>query len=89
MEDMSTRAMWKWVPAILVAGTVGLAYAKLPPPTEEQKAKAVEAKDKADAAAKKQTEALVKAQDRAVERYKKEKGSDTVAAKAGSGAPKK
>jgi hypothetical protein len=89
MEDMSTRAMWKWVPAILVAGTVGLAYAKLPPPTEEQKAKAVEAKDKADAAAKKQTEALVKAQDRAVERYKKEKGSGTVAAKAGSGAPKK
>ncbi|OGA53343.1 MAG: hypothetical protein A3G24_18950 [Betaproteobacteria bacterium RIFCSPLOWO2_12_FULL_62_13] len=50
--------------------TVGMAYAKLPPPTEEQKAKAAAAKAKAAKEAKKQAAALAKAQDRVVARYK-------------------
>jgi hypothetical protein len=70
------------VPALLVAGAVGLAYAKLPqPPMDDAaKAKAEEAKAKAGAAAKKEAEALAKSQDRVAERYKKEKGVKTAAA---------
>ena len=79
---MSAREMWKWVPAILLAGTVGLAHGKLPPPSEEQKAKAAEAKEKAAVAAKKAHEALVKAQDRALENYRKTKGGGTASAMA-------
>ena len=45
---MNAPKWWKIVPALLVAGAVGLAYAKLPPPSEEAKAKAAEAKAKAD-----------------------------------------
>ena len=71
----SARTIWACVPALLVAGSVGLAYAKLPAPTEEQKAKAAEAKEKAAAAAKKSDEALARAQDRAVEHYRKTKGT--------------
>lgn len=56
--------------ACLVAGVfAGAGYAKLPPPSEEQKAKAEEAKAKADEAAKKNAELLGKAQDRVAERY--------------------
>ncbi|HYC48870.1 MAG TPA: hypothetical protein VED01_25610 [Burkholderiales bacterium] len=67
--------------AALVTGlAVGMASAKLPAPTEEQKAKAAEAKAKAGEAAKKQAEALGKAQDRAVERYKKVQVTKTGAA---------
>jgi hypothetical protein len=56
--------------ACLLAGMfAGPGYAKLPPPSEEQKAKAVEAKAKADEAAKKNAELLGKAQDRVAERY--------------------
>jgi hypothetical protein len=86
---MSTRGIWKWVPALLIAGTVGLAYGKLPPPTEEQKAKAAEAKEKAAAAANKAKEALAKAQDHAVDNYKKTKGGGAMATKTSAGAPKK
>jgi hypothetical protein len=86
---MSTRGIWKWVPALLIAGTVGLAYGKLPPPTEEQKAKATEAKEKAAAAANKAKEALTKARDRAVDNYKKTKGGGTMATKTATGAHKK
>ena len=50
--------------------TVGMAYAKLPPPSEEQKAKAAAAKAKAAEAAKKEAKALAKAQDRVVAHYK-------------------
>ena len=71
----SARTIWACVPALLVAGSVGLAYAKLPALTEEQKAKATEAKEKAAAAAKKSDEALARAQDRAVEHYRKTKGT--------------
>jgi hypothetical protein len=95
MEIMKTKiaAVWRWIPALLVCGTVGLAYAKLPPPTEEQKAKSAEAKEKAAAASKKANEALGKAQDRAVENYKKTKGGGSggaaVMTKTATTAPKK
>ena len=57
--------------AAVVAGCVfGMASAKLPALTDEQKAKAAEAKAKSDEAAKKEAELLGKYQDRAVERYK-------------------
>jgi hypothetical protein len=73
------------VPALLVAGAVGLAYAKLPQPpmNDAAKAKAEETKAKAAASAKKDAEDLAKAQDRVAERYKKEKGIKT------AGAPRK
>ena len=45
------------------------AGAKLPPPTEEQKAKAAEVKAKADEAAKKDAELLAKAQGKVASRY--------------------
>lgn len=56
--------------ACLFAGAfAGAGYAKLPPPSEEQKAKAADAKAKAEEAAKKNAEFLGKAQDRVVDRY--------------------
>ena len=58
----------------LIAGlAVGAASAKLPVPSEEQKAKAAEAKAKAVDAAKRQADALGKAQDRATENFKRGK----------------
>ncbi len=79
---MKAPRFWMVVPALLVAGAVGLAYAKLPqPPMDDAaKAKAEEAKAKAAAAAKKEAEELAKSQDRVAERYKKEKGVKTAAA---------
>ena len=50
-----------------------LSYAKLPPPTEEEIAKARAAKAKAAEQAKKDAAALAKAQDRVVEHYKRSK----------------
>lgn len=49
--------------------TTGAVFAKLPPPSEEQKAKAAEAKAKAGEAAKKEAELLAKSQDRVADRY--------------------
>ena len=46
--------------------------AKLPPPSEEQKAKAEETKAKGAEAAKKDAESLGKSQDRVADRYIKE-----------------
>lgn len=82
---MKAPRFWMVVPALLVAGAVGLAYAKLPQPpmNDAAKAKAEETKAKAAASAKKDAEDLAKAQDRVAERYKKEKGIKT------AGAPKK
>jgi hypothetical protein len=70
------------VPALLVAGAVGLAYAKLPqPPMDDAaKAKAAEAKAKAAEAAKKAREQEEKAMDFVASRYKKEKGVKSTAA---------
>ncbi len=78
---MNAPKFWMVVPALLVAGAVGLAYAKLPqPPMDDAaKAKAVEAKAKAAEAAKKARADEEKAMDRVVERYKKEKGVKTAA----------
>jgi tRNA/tmRNA/rRNA uracil-C5-methylase (TrmA/RlmC/RlmD family) len=49
--------------------TTGAVFAKLPPPSEEAKAKAAETKAKAGEAAKKEAELLAKSQDRVAERY--------------------
>ncbi len=78
---MNAPKIWKWIPALLVGAAVGMAYAKLPPPpplTEEQQAKADEAKAKAADAVKKARELEEKYMDRAAERYKKEKGINPV-----------
>ena len=77
---MNAPKFWMVVPALLVAGTVGMAYAKLPPLDEAGKAKAAAAKAKAGEAAKKAAESLAKAQDRAVAHYQKEKGVKTAGA---------
>lgn len=65
---------WKWMPALLVCGAVGIAYAKLPSAPPVDPVKAAEAKTKAAEANKKARELEEKYMDRAVERYKKEKG---------------
>jgi hypothetical protein len=79
---MKAPKFWMVIPALLVAGAVGLAYAKLPQPAMDDaaKAKAAEAKAKAADATKKARADEEKAMDRVVERYKKEKGVKTAAA---------
>jgi predicted 2-oxoglutarate/Fe(II)-dependent dioxygenase YbiX len=82
---MNAPKFWMVIPALLVAGAVSVVNAKLPaaPPMDDAaKAKVAEAKAKAAEAAKKDRADEEKAMDRAVERYKKEKGIKTVAAPA-------
>ena len=81
---MNAPKFWRIIPTLLVAGVVGMAYAKLPqPPMDDAaKAKAAEAKAKAAEAAKKDRATDEKAMDRVVDRYKKEKGIKTAAAPA-------
>ena len=62
---------WMVIPALLIGGAVGMVNAKLPPLSDEAKAKAAEAAAKKKDAAKKATVARDKAQDRAVANYKK------------------
>lgn len=57
-----------------MAATAGTVWAKLPPLSDQAKAKAAEAKTKADEAAKKDAAQLAKAQDKAVTNYRKNKG---------------
>lgn len=83
---MSKPRFWMVIPALLIGGAVGLASAKLPPLSDEAKAKAAEAKAKAGEAAKKDAAALEKAMDRAVAHYKKEKGGG---GKTAAAAPRK
>ena len=81
---MKAFKFWLVLPALLVGLAVGVASAKLPPMDDAAKAKAAEGKAKAADAAKKARIAEEKAMDRAVARYKKEKGvkaSATPAAK--------
>jgi len=62
----------------VVAVALGMAsatWAKLPAPSPEAAAKAAEAKQKADEAAKKDAADLSKAQDRVVANYKRNKGA--------------
>ena len=74
--------LWMVIPALMIGGAVGMASAKLPPLSDEAKAKAAEAKAKAAEAGKKAREAEEKAMDRAVAHYKKEKGIKGAAASA-------
>ena len=78
---MKSPRFWMVVPALLLGGAVGLASAKLPqaPMDDAAKAKAADAKAKAADAAKMARAQEEKAMDRAVERYKKEKGIKTAA----------
>jgi len=62
---------WMVIPALLIGGAVGMVNAKLPPLSDEAKAKAAEVAAKKKDAAKKADEALAKSQDRAVANYKK------------------
>jgi hypothetical protein len=79
---MNALKIWRTVATGLVACIVGvgLAYAKLPPLSDEAKVKAAEASAKKGEATKKAREAEEKAMDRVVEHYKKGKGIKTVAA---------
>jgi hypothetical protein len=89
--------MKKWEILLAAAGTlavgIGVASAKLPPLTDEQKAKAAEAAAKAAEGAKKEAELLGKAMDRSVDNYKKvhgaKSGMPTAAAVPAQGAAKK
>jgi hypothetical protein len=77
---MKTFRFWLVLPALLTGLAVGVASAKLPPLDDAAKAKAAEAAMKKGEAAKKARVAEEKAMDRAVARYKKEKGVKTTAA---------
>jgi len=57
------------MPALVATAVASVAIAKLPPPTEEQQAKAEEAKAKAADAAKKESELLSKWQDITAQKY--------------------
>jgi hypothetical protein len=78
---MTALKAWRTATALAACAVgAGLAYAKLPPLTDEQKAKADEAKAKAAEATKQARDAEEKSMDRVVERYKKDKGIKAVAA---------
>ena len=79
---MNALKLWRTLATAVVAVAVGagLAYAKLPPLSDEAKAQAADKKAKAADAAKAAREAEEKAMDRVAERYKKEKGMKTTPA---------
>jgi hypothetical protein len=70
---MNARKTGMALAALVTGLAVGIASAKLPPPTDDQKAKAEVAKAKASETAKKEAELLAKSQDRAVDNYKRGK----------------
>ena len=78
---MNAPKVWKMIPAVLVCCVVGMASAKLPPPPPADPVKAEEAKQKAADAAKKESEALAKSQDRIADRYKKQNKAAATPAK--------
>lgn len=80
---MNAPKFWMVLPALLVAGAMGLAHGKLPAPPPVAPEKAAAAKATAAEAAKKEAEQLAKSQDRVAERYRKEKGIKTAAASPG------
>jgi len=59
------------IACVLVSLSVGVAHARLPPPSEVELARAAAAKAKAAREAKREARALSKAQDRAVANYKR------------------
>ena len=74
------------MPAAIVCCVVSASFAKLPAPPPVDPAKAEEAKQKAAEAAKKARAAEEAAMDRAVARYKKEKGMAMASTPAKAGA---
>ena len=68
------------LPAALLAVSVGVAQAKLPAAPPKDPAEVAAAKKKAAEGANKAAGQLAKAQDRAAERYKREKGGAKPAA---------
>jgi hypothetical protein len=68
-------SLHKLIPMLLLCFATGAAVAKLPPPPPVDPAVAEAAKKKAAEAAKKAAEAQARAEDRVVERYKREKGA--------------
>ena len=76
---MKAFKFWLAVPALLVGLAVGVASAKLPPLDDAAKAKAKEAAAKKAEAGKKARIDEEKAMDRAVARYKRQKGGKTAA----------
>ena len=73
---MKSCVMGRLIGAALVACAMGgAAHAKLPAPGDEQKAKAAEAKAKSDEAAKRESDLLVKTQDRVAEHYRRTRGT--------------
>ena len=69
---MNAPKIWKLVPALVMCCVAGLASAKLPAPPPEDPAKAEATKKKAAEAAKASADQQAKAEDRAVENYKKQ-----------------
>ena len=78
---MNAKTTGKLFTAIVAGCVFGLASAKLPAPPPVDPVKAEEANKKAADAAKKEAELLGKAQDRAAERYKQQKGVASAAKK--------
>lgn len=70
---MNTRKTWMALAALLTGLAFGVASAKLPAPSDDQKAKAAAAKAKDQEAAKREGELLGKYQDRAAENFKRGK----------------
>ncbi len=70
---MRTTRLPAMFAALALGCAVGVASAKLPAPSDEQKAKTAEAKAKADEGAKRDAELLAKSQDRAAENYQRSK----------------
>lgn len=71
----------KIMTALMLSCLIGVASAKLPAPPPVDPAVAEAAKKKAAEAAKKEADLLAKAQDRAADRYKKQKGGAAAAKK--------
>ena len=74
--------IWRLLAAVLLGTTINMANAKLPAPPPPDPAKAEAANKKKAEAAKKDAEALSKAQDRAAEHYKRSMGASAIPAKA-------
>ena len=73
----------EWIIAAALSAAVGVAVAKLPPPTDEQKAAATAKKDAEKANIEKEKALLEKAQDRVAEHYKRTKGGSATAQRGG------
>ena len=73
----------EWIAAAVLSAAVGVAVAKLPPPTPEQHQVAAAKKEAETAQLEKEKLLLEKAQDRVADYYKKSKGATTASAARG------